>query len=418
MKARVAVTRHSRRLERRSFPIGVVCLAIAALLAYLSVIIVNGIPLTHPYRFGVIVPRGSILVNKGTDVRVAGQLDGQVRAVKLVPTGRRVTIELNSGRVGRDAQIFVGFRGLGGAPFIEVTRGNTHDPLPRNATLSLSHTSAGVDLSQVAAGFDHAARADMGRSIDVYGNGLLGTGDLINHSLQDLPGAASGSIAVFSALTPAPGMLADVIHQLDRISSGFAPAGTEDLSGVIPVTRQTFGDFAARRGDLAAMIERTPSFETAAEQILPEATSLLARAAPMARALTPGIKALDAALPNLTRMLGQTAGLRQLPVLGAAADPLLRHAQPLLSELRPVAVSLPPFAQPLGPLGNYMESYKADFVGGLEGLEATTGFHYNVGLASGAPAIRFTPVFTPQCGRDPYPAPSQAITETQICKLL
>jgi hypothetical protein len=137
----------------------------------------------------------------------------------------------------------------------------------------------------------------------------------------------------------------------------------------------------------------------------------------MARALTPGIDALDAALPNLTRMLEQTPGLRQLPVLGAAAAPLLRHAEPLLGELQPVAVSLTPFAQPLGPLGTYIFSYKADFVGGLTGLEATTGFHYNVGLASGAPAIRFTPVFTPQCGRHVYPAPNQAITEKQVCKL-
>jgi ABC-type transporter Mla subunit MlaD len=417
MRVRRAITRHSRRLERQSFAIGVVCLLVAGVIAYVSVIIVNGIPFTNPYRFDVIVPRSAILVGKGTEVRVAGQLDGQVRGVRLVGNGRLVTVELNSGTVGRDAEVFVGFRGLGGAPFIEVTRGNTRDPLPRNGILSLSHTSSGVDLSQVAAGFDRAARADLGRTIDVYGNGLLGTGDAINHSLAELPGAASGSVAVFSAITPAPGLLADVVRQLDRISSGFAPAGTDDLRGVIPVTRQTLSDFAARRGDLAATIERTSPFESTAQQILPAASSLLAQAAPMARALTPGIDALDAALPNLTRLLSQTPGLRQLPVLGAAADPLLTHAQPLLSELRPVAVSLPPFAQPLGPLGAYMESYKADFVGGLQGLEATTGFRYNVGLASGAQAIRFTPVFTPQCGRHAYPAPSQALTERQICKL-
>jgi ABC-type transporter Mla subunit MlaD len=416
-RRRVAVTRRRRRAESWSLAIGLIGLLICAVIAYLSVIIVNGIPFTHPYRFEAIVPRNAVLINKGTEVRVAGQLDGQIRSVRLTPHGRLVTIELDHGVVGRDAQVFTGFRGLGGAPFVEVTRGDTHQALPRNGILPLGQTSSGVDLSQAAAGFDRAARADLGRTIDVYGNGLLGTGEAINHALQELPVAANGSIGVFSALTPAPGQLADVVHQLDLISAGFAPAGTDDVPGAIVATRQTFGAFAQARNDLAATIEGAVPFEASAREILPDATALLAKAAPMARALTPSIDALNRALPSLTRLLGQTNGLRQLPVLAAAAEPVLRDGEPLLSELRPVAVSLTPFAQPLGPLGDYVHSYIQDFIGGLEGLESTTGFRYNVGLASGAAAIRFTPVFTPQCGRHPYPAPNQAITERQPCSL-
>jgi hypothetical protein len=141
------------------------------------------------------------------------------------------------------------------------------------------------------------------------------------------------------------------------------------------------------------------------------ADPVLRDAAAMAADLSPGIAALRSALPDLNRLLARRANLLQLSRLTDAADPVLRSGVPLLSAANPLSRTLKPFIDPLVPIARYFSPYKDDIVGALAGLADTGTGKYNVGLAYGKGAIRFTPVFTCMTGRDPYPTPNQGITE-------
>ena len=407
----------AQRLERHPLALGIVVLLGIALMSYISVISISGVPFRNVYRMQAVVPSDAPLLKDGDEVRVAGQRAGQVRAVKLAPdrSGTLLKLELDDGPVGRDARVTVRLRGLAGSVYVDLLPGDTGRPLADGGTIPVAQAGAGTELTDVVAGFGVATRRAMARTLEAYGGGLSGRGAELNDALGDLAPALADTTPLLESMQPRPGALSETMRSFDGAARAFARPGALDLERMLPAASGAFSAIAGARGSLGTAIDELRPFEDQALITLPEADPLLADATAAMRALTPTVRSLSAALPDVERLLAQRKVLAELPRLARAASPVLKPAGPLLIELRPGAGLLSPLASPLESLSAHMAPYKQEIFLAPDGFTRWGGFKYENGQAPGARAVRFAPVLTCHRGRTPYPKPGEALNHSQEC---
>ncbi len=404
-------------LERHTIAIGVGVLAILAVISYLSVIAINGVPFQNPYRVTAEVPGDAPLLKDGDEVRVGGQRAGQVRKVEVGRNGGAlVSMDLKEGPVGTDATATVRLRGLAGATYIEIRRGTTSRPLPAGGVIPVAQTASGVELTDVVAGFDRDTRRAIARTLRDYGTGLEGRGRDINQALGDLAPLLEDGTPLLRAATPGEGELSGMLFELRRTVRGLATPRGRDLQTLLPAADSVVGTLAARRDDLAATLERARPLADEARRTLPIADALLAETTPAAVRLSATTRALRRALPDVNRLLAHRDDLSSLSRIAEKAEPVLSAAQPLVGELRPSTAALAPIAEPLGPFSAYLARYRDDILLAPTGFTRWGRFAYPDGQAPGARAVRFAPVFTCLRARDPYPAPGAALRQEQPCR--
>lgn len=412
--------RGALRLERHPMVLGLAVLAVTAFIAYLSVIAINGVPFQDRYPVSAVVPADAPLLKDGDEVRIGGQRAGQVKAVELHPDGALVKMELTKGPVGRDARATVRLRGLAGAVYVQIDRGDTSRALPPDSTIERERTASAVELADVVDTFDPATRAGLGRTLAGYGGGLIGTGRDLNETVADLGPALSGITPLVDAFTPRPGEFSGFLRAARRTAGAAAPRGSRDLERLVPSAARTFGALGARRAELGAFLDRLRPFEDQALRTLPVADPVLADLAAAARDLAPGVRELARTTPALSSLLASGDRFADLSRLARAAHPVLSDAGPLMRELQPGAGSLAPLVEPLAPLTGSFVPYRAEFIGAPEGFTEWGRFFYdaNAGNATdGVPhrGVRFGPVFTCHPGRVLYPEPGTATGQRQPC---
>lgn len=404
-------------LERHTIAIGLGVLAILAVLTYLSIIAINGVPLQNPYRVMAEVPGDAPLLKDGDEVRVGGQRAGQVRKVEVGRNGGAlVSMDLKEGPVGADATAKVRLRGLAGATYVEIHRGTTSRPLPAGGLIPLRQTSSGIELTDVVAGFDRDSRRAIARTLRAYGIGLEGRGRDINQAVGDLAPLLEDGTPLLRAATPGEGDLSGMLFELRRTARALATPRGRDLQTLLPAAHSVFGTLAARRDDLAATLERGRPLADEARRTLPIADALLAETTPAAVRLSATTRALRRALPDVNRLLARRGNLPSLSQIAEKAEPVLSAAQPLVGELRPTTAALAPIAEPLGPFSAYLARYREEILLAPTGFTRWGGFKYPDGQAAGARAVRFAPIFTCLRARDPYPAPGAALRQEQPCR--
>jgi virulence factor Mce-like protein len=407
----------AERLERHTFALGLLVIAAMAFMSYISIVAINGVPFSHPYKLRAMIPAGAPIVARGDDVDVAGQRVGQVSAVVWTPRGGMAKMDIDNGRVGRNATAIVRLRGLAGSIYIDLHRGDVAHPAPEGWTIPLSRTSTNTQLTDVIASFGARARAALGRTVYAYGAGLAGHGGDLSSALADLPVLERQGEPLLRALDPRPGVLSGFVHQLDLTTRGLAGQAPGDLASLISAGASTFGALAQQQGPLGAALDDLRPFSDQVRSTLPIADPVLARATVAIKALTPGVQALAVALPNLDELLARRPQLAQLTPLAHAADPVLRVLGPVLRQAYDATASLAPAAEALQPLAAYLAPYKAELYAAPHGFTTWGGFRYYNGQAKGARAVRFTMVLTCQKARDPYPAPGQVGKDRKPCLL-
>lgn len=408
--------RAAQRLERHTLALGIVVLALMAAMTYVSIIAINGVPFSDTYRVKLTVPADAPLLKDGDEVRVAGQRAGQVRRVERADGGGTLlTVELDEGPIGRDARAAVRLRGLAGSVYVAITRGDVSRPLPEDGVLPLARSGAGVELTDVLAGFDADTRRVLARTLEAYGNGLRGRGPELNRALGDLDPALRDLQPLLRALRPQPGALAAALRSMAGTTRAFARPGARELEPLLRASSGAGAAIAQERRALGAAIDELRPFEDAALRTLPLADLLLGDAASASRALAPAVRRLAAALPEVDRLLAQRPELAELPRLARAARPVLAPAGPLLIELRPTAGLLAPLANPLDSLAVHLAPYERELFLAPDGFVRWGQFTYPDGQAPGHRAVRFAPVFTCHRGRTPYPKPGEALEHSQEC---
>ena len=412
----VALRQRQRRGTRRdrqryAFPVGIAVLAIVAVFSWIAYRSVNVAPFANPFQLQAVVPADAPILIPGDEVRIGGVRVGDVTRVSPAATGRLVAFNIDRGRIGIEATVTVGQQGFSGAAFLELTRGNTRYPLREGATIDRAQTATNVDLATVAAAFTANVRSALTRSLVGYGGGLAGQGTNINALLGSLPTLAEDIQPVAHGLTPQPGVLADLFAQLGHTAAGFATPRPGELGALVTALARTLSVTARRSGALGELIDQLRPFEDQALTTLPLTDPLLGAATTMSRRLTPALAELRQALPSLNALLDSARDLPYLGRLARAAQPLLSDGTPVLGDLTPIGLTVPPLFAGLVPLANYLTPYRSDLIRDMQLFENWSQNAYQVGLASGAKAVRFSPVFTCSQLSRVYPPAGQSAND-------
>ena len=411
----LSLLRSSEGLDHGHLGLGLIVVALMIAISAISVAAINGLPFSNPYKLKAIVPADAPVVRSGDEVRVAGQRVGQVRGIDLTPEGRQISMDIDNGSVSQGATATVRLRGLAGAVFVDLTRGSGAGE-PSGFTIPAADTATGTQLTDVIAAFGADTRANLSRSLDAYGGGLVGRGEGLNQTLHDLPPTLIEGKKLLGALRPYPGALSGVVASADQTARGASGSRRDDLAGLITGGRQTFEATADERDAIGAALRQAPGTLAEVRSTLPLADPLLDDLTKASRSLKPGVDALDRAMPSVNRLLGRRPQLAEVSRLARAANPVLAIAGPVINGLQPSAQTLGPLADALFPLVDYVARYPNDVFAGPNGFTTWGKFTYNAGVAAGHRAVRFTPVLTCQHGRDPYPHPDGAVAnDRQPC---
>jgi virulence factor Mce-like protein len=415
-RTRFTLSHFTRRLDDHRTPLGLLVLAVIMFLTYISIVAINGVPFSHPESFRAVLPATGPIIARGDDVRIAGQRVGDVTTVTPLRNGRLVQMSVNAGeRVGRDARAIIRLQGLAGATYLQIDPGDPSRPAPAGYTIPLARTSTNTQLTDVIASFDAATRRDLAGTLTAYGAGLTGQGSNVNQAIADLPPLLADTRPVLSAFNPTPGALAGFVHNLNLTLIALRGHAPGDIAGLLGAAQVALGTIVAQHAALGRSIDDLRPLSDQAQRTLPIADPVLIDASAAARSLDPAVGALENSLPSLNALLARTAQVPQLTRLSAALSPVLTAARPVLAALWPAAASLAPLAVAIEPLAQYAAQYRQEILGGPTGFTTWGGFRYNVGVARGARAVRFAPVFTCTPGRDPYPSPGQVEKDRRAC---
>jgi ABC-type transporter Mla subunit MlaD len=412
----MSATVHPRvaRAARRDLALGVVVIAVTALIGWISTVAIDGLPWSSPYQVRVALPAGAPVLAVGDEVRVGGERVGQVSSVALAAgSGRRAvaTLALASATIGPGAAARIRPLGLAGAVYVDLNPGRTAHPWPSGRLLS--DTTAGVQLTDVIAGFDAAARRALRQTFTGYGTGLAGRGVALNETIAAAPRVLGDVTAVLHAARPRPGALADAIGSASAVA-GAAAAG--NLAGLLGAARQVLDTTSTRAGPIAATIDGLPGLERTSAQVLPSADVLLSSVATTAHDLGPGVAALAQALPSLGRLETNARAIAQLENVASHAAPVLSALTPAFSHLTGPAAGLTPLSSPIAELARVLIPYRTELVQAPLGFTRWGNFTYDFGTGAGHRAVRFSMVFTCALARDPYPLPGAAARERKPCR--
>ena len=403
----------AHRTANRHLALGTAVALLAALLAYLSTVAIDGSPLAGERTVRIVVPATGPIVKPGDDVRVAGVRVGEVRDVALKGDGAVATLTIGNAALHRDASAAVQLRGLAGAVDVELDPGRAGPPLPAGTLLARGRVRARTAVTDMIAGFDAATRSALARTLRATGAGLAGRGEAVNRTLGNLAPTLERITPLLRALRPRGGALADLVVEADRVAAA-VPA--HDLEGLVAAAAPVAATAAARAGSIGATIEDVPGLEAQAARTLPAADRLLDRLGPTLAVLTPGVHSLARALPDLRAIEARRGALGSLERVARAGGPVLRAATPVIAGLFDSAASLAALSPPTGELARSLIPYGTELVEAPTGFTRWGSYTYAQGQGSGHRAVRFTMVFTCAKARDPYPAPGVAAQERSSCR--
>jgi ABC-type transporter Mla subunit MlaD len=402
------------RESRRNTLLGVLVLAVLALAGWVSTVAINGVPWSSPYELRLALPQGAPLLTAGDDVRVAGERVGQVSSVSLARGGDDhavATLSISDGSIYAGASARIRPRGLAGAVYVDLYPGSQGGhPLRSGSTLRT--VTGGVQLTDVIAGFDGAARRALQTVLSQGGAGVAGRGVAVNDALAQAPSLLSNATTALQAADPQPGALSGTIGSADTVASAIAPDGDQTLGELVSEARSAL----SATGDTAATIAALPATEQALADTLPGADTLLSRATIAARDLTPGVQALAQALPGLAQLEHSSPALTTLGTVARDVAPVFGALVPALGELRGTASGLTPLSDPFYELATVLIPYREELIQAPLGFTRWGNFRYDFGAGSGHRAVRFTMVFTCGIARDPYPKPGEASKDRKPCQ--
>jgi ABC-type transporter Mla subunit MlaD len=384
--------------------------------AWISTAAIDGLPWSSPYLVRLALPPGAPLLHPGDEVRVGGERAGRVESVALAPAGSAravATLSLGGGfEICRGAAARIRPRGLAGAVYVDLLPGRRGRPLRSGSVLQ---AGAGVQLTDVIAGFDADARRSLARTLTGYGSGIAGRGVEAGDTIGRAPALLADANSVLRAATPRPGSLAQTIAGAGDVAGALAPPGSTTLEQLVSGARLTLDGTSAHAGALAAAITELPGAERTSGAVLPGADLLLARLTSAANALEPAVGAVTAALPEAQALERSGPSISELGAVAGAAKPVLSALAPAMSELAGPASGLAPLSAPLATLAKALIPYRSELLQAPLGFTRWGNFTYGFGTGAGHRAVRFSMVFTCARARDPYPAPGAASRERRPC---
>lgn len=413
----------ARRVHRdvaHLFMIGLVALALAAVVAYLGNSVQNGgaLPLKqYTYVTGEFDDVGTLKVSQ--KVAQDGVRVGLVSEIEHEAGRAIVTLRLDGDQeVYRDATMTLGNESAVGRKYVIFDAGTPDAGELGDHTVPATQTSGGRDLNDVLAVFDKRTRQGVRTFSQELGGGLLGHGSDLNSTLRASDDLVHGLGVIMRSVNTPRADLGQLIVSMDALTSRFV--GREaDLRQLLQESQIILGAVATDDGaPLGSTVERLSNTLVQARSDLAEINPALVDVALTARTLRPAARDLTLATPALRGFLRESQQpLDRVPGVVEDAVPAVEDLTTMFADARPVVplvtrllVSADPLLQTLAPYapdgGRTLSQHDM-----LSGHFSPTEHYFSAMLAfPGAYNLSVTDPITSDV--DPYPGPGNAFGST------
>ncbi|MEA2425961.1 MAG: phospholipid/cholesterol/gamma-HCH transport system substrate-binding protein, partial [Thermoleophilaceae bacterium] len=270
----------------------------------------NGLPFVPTYQLTVEVPNAANLV-RGNDVRIAGSRVGVVDKIgtKVLNNGQVIAVldlklETTVEKLPKDSSVLVRPRSALGLKYVQITLGKSKQGFDNGSTVPLTAAKPQpVEIDEVFNMFDAKTRAAQQKNLYEFGNALAGRGSSLNTFIGDLNPLLSVLTPVLQNLSNTRTQLGRLFPALERVASAVAPVAETQAS----LFRNLDTTFIALNNVARPFIQETIQLAppSLAEGIrdFPQQRVFLANSTLLFRELLPGVKALRAAIPDLSAAL-------------------------------------------------------------------------------------------------------------------
>jgi virulence factor Mce-like protein len=267
----------------------------------------NGLPFVPTYDLRAEVPNANNLV-RGNEVRIGGTRIGVVDKIepRRKPDGTTsallsLKLETAVKPLPVDSRIVVRSRSALGLKYVEITKGSSRAGFESGATIPIARaTPAPVEIDEFFAMFDEPTRAAQRTNLNEFGGALAGRGQALNEALGSFPALLRNLQPVAENLSDDRTELAGFFRGLGQAAAEAAPVAEQQAS-LFRNLDTTFAALADVTPEIQESISTGPEALNAAIESFPVQRRFLANSEGFFRELRPGVRALRAAAPDLSR---------------------------------------------------------------------------------------------------------------------
>jgi virulence factor Mce-like protein len=289
---------------------------------------------------------------KGGDVKVAGVRAGKVSKLRLDKKTHKALIdfkltEKGFGDLREDSTCESRPQSLIGEYFIDCTPGKSPQKLKPGATIPVEHTTSTIPADLLANVMRRPYRERLRIILDELGAGVGGRSDDLNETIRRASPALRETDKVLDVLAKQNQVLKNLTSNADVVIGDLAD-NKKDVGRFVKETEDVATTSAERRRDIAAGLQRLPTF-------LRELRPTMAELGATADASTPYLRDLNASAGQLTRFLtnlgpfaeSTRVNVRTLAKTADKARPAIASAKPTVAELTKTTEHAPELANNL-----------------------------------------------------------------------
>ena len=289
---------------------------------------------------------------KGGDVKVAGVRAGKISKLRLDKKTHKALIdfkltEKGFGDLREDSTCESRPQSLIGEYFVDCTPGTSAQKLKPGGLIPVEHTTSTIPADLLANVMRRPYRERLRIILDELGAGVGGRSDDLNETIRRASPALRETDKVLDVLGRQNQVLKDLTSNADVVIGDLAD-NKKDVGRFVKETEDVATTSAERRRDIAAGLQRLPTF-------LRELRPTMAELGATADASTPYLRDLNASAGQLTRFLGDLGpfaessrlNVRTLAKTADKARPAIASAKPTVAELTKTTEHAPELANNL-----------------------------------------------------------------------
>jgi virulence factor Mce-like protein len=283
---------------------------------------------------------------EGADVKVAGVRAGHVTAMRVDPDSKRALVDFTItqdgfGSLRSDAFCETRPQSLIGEYFVDCRPGTAEQHLKPGATIPVEQTASTIPIDLINNIMRRPYRERLGIILNELGAGVGGHAEDIEATVERALPALRETDRVLAILAEQNRTLATLTRDADAVIGDLAE-NRNDVGRFVTETRQTAGASAERRREIAASLERLPTF-------LRELEPTMAQLGEAADAQSPVLADLNQSAGQLATLLEQLpqfadssrTSFKSLSELSNEGRPAVRAARPTIAELNKGAAKMP-----------------------------------------------------------------------------
>ncbi|MGH2969425.1 MAG: MlaD family protein [Solirubrobacteraceae bacterium] len=285
----------------------------------------------------------------GADLKVAGVRAGTIKELRVDRETHRALVDFEITKAGFGSlrkDVFCESRpqSLIGEYYVDCRPGTDRRQLQPGARIPVEQTASTIPLDLVNNVLRRPYRERLGIILDELGVGVAGRAQDINEVVRRASPALRETDKVLAKLAGQNQTLKQLVTDADTVIGDLA-GNKRDVGRWVVETKETATASAERRGDIAAGLERLPTF-------LRELRPTMAALGDASEAQTPALQNLNDTAGQLTTFLERLeplsestqVNMRSLAEASRKGRPAVRAARPLVAELSGATEKAPELA--------------------------------------------------------------------------